>query len=837
MNGSYNGQSNIIIQQSNYINDSFCSGTDDEIPPISSNNSIQITSNGSGNDISFNINHVIQSGNHMNGNSILHQTHHNQNIYESSNSFHQSYHHISEYQDDTTIPSTSSSIGLQYTSVDSNPTSNGNIITLNSITNSQILHNSSSHQIILTSPKEESSTIVQKYETSGEIIPVNRNNNINGSLSIATSTYLEHHPNSILLSSNDIDNSNHHQVSDSNYVTTTSQSHISTGPTYYLETVKNSPIVSGPVNGNHVVYRTLTSICNNNQNMKHNSISSGRDNICFSLKNSNNNSIQHEGGQQSNLICNNCNIGNNFNSNTNLRPFNNNNNYEKIQQNINQDCERILKKNIHKITLKNNKNLERIEYVSFSPSDLNIIVSNNDGISQKISKSESIEKEMSGYIDDSQNVEKIIPTEDNNIGMIKNSNKKEKFSQSKVTTLDEDHKKQNMAKQQKLEAKRARQAEVARKRYHNLSEEEKKELNKKRTFAQKMKRQRDKEMMELDNILRQSNDIIEDPEINKILKSKKMRARWAEAARARYHRMTPEEKKTYNLKRRMKQLSSTVHENEEMTPEEKQKILQKNLKEQNAKKAEAARLRYHAMTDEEKRAYNKKRTEALRKKRDEEEKLLSIPVKNITKDTWEKAQKILTRNEKRAAAARLRYQKMTPEERRLYNRRKPKNHSSKNSEFGHSESLNDEQLSYDERSDKTFSMSSSIDCSLEENDVLLNIEKDVIRRTHIAKQTLIRQNNYNIQKKIEKRISNSNSNINNHSNYTSQIHQSCEDQLILNDLHPHSMSESDIVYSQDGFVQILPESLSIESNVLENYQSSPMSSQTYHHDESNLIDL
>lgn len=70
-------------------------------------------------------------------------------------------------------------------------------------------------------------------------------------------------------------------------------------------------------------------------------------------------------------------------------------------------------------------------------------------------------------------------------------------------------KKVTQEKKDKDEIKRAKQAEAARLRYHRLSAEEKRELNVKRTLAQKRKRQREKEMEELEEILRQTNDIQE----------------------------------------------------------------------------------------------------------------------------------------------------------------------------------------------------------------------------------------------------------------------------------------------------------------------------------------
>ncbi|VDN41734.1 unnamed protein product [Gongylonema pulchrum] len=98
--------------------------------------------------------------------------------------------------------------------------------------------------------------------------------------------------------------------------------------------------------------------------------------------------------------------------------------------------------------------------------------------------------------------------------------------------------------------------------------------------------------------------------------------------------------------------------------------LRQHIIEQNAKKAEAARLRYHRMTDEEKRLYNQRRTEAFRRRRVEEELLLSTPAGRISAEALNRAQQIMIRNAKRAEAARLRYQRMTPEQRRAYNQKR-----------------------------------------------------------------------------------------------------------------------------------------------------------------------
>ncbi|KHN83990.1 hypothetical protein Tcan_17256 [Toxocara canis] len=129
--------------------------------------------------------------------------------------------------------------------------------------------------------------------------------------------------------------------------------------------------------------------------------------------------------------------------------------------------------------------------------------------------------------------------------------------------------------------------------------------------------------------------------------------------------MTSEERRVYNQRRRLRQLGLQGTKKNLMDDEAvRQRILQ-----QNAKKAEAARLRYHRMTDEEKRIYNQRRTEAFRRRRIEEEILLSTPAGRISAEALNKAQQIMMRNAKRAEAARLRYRRMTPEQRKAYNLR------------------------------------------------------------------------------------------------------------------------------------------------------------------------
>uniref|UniRef100_A0A0N5B529 BZIP domain-containing protein n=1 Tax=Strongyloides papillosus TaxID=174720 RepID=A0A0N5B529_STREA len=161
--------------------------------------------------------------------------------------------------------------------------------------------------------------------------------------------------------------------------------------------------------------------------------------------------------------------------------------------------------------------------------------------------------------------------------------------------------------------------------------------------------QRAKEVEELEDILRKSNDIQRDVTISDIKKGKNQ--------------------KSPNSNRKKRLSLSTVEERAKekgLDPE----ALRIQIVQQNAKKAEAARMRYHRMNPEEKRIYNQRRTEAFRRRRMEEEMLLSTPAGRISQDALKKAQQIMMRNAKRAELARLRYHKMTPEERKAYNQRR-----------------------------------------------------------------------------------------------------------------------------------------------------------------------
>lgn len=196
---------------------------------------------------------------------------------------------------------------------------------------------------------------------------------------------------------------------------------------------------------------------------------------------------------------------------------------------------------------------------------------------------------------------------------------------------------------------------MARLRYQNLSTEEKKAVNSRRMLLRKRKRQREREMEELEAILRQSNDIEEDVVFIGDIREKRQRENRAKAARSRYQNMSMEERREYNQKRRLRQIVGGVPgENPNLDPHE-QEVLKMQIAQQNARKAELARQRYHRMSVEERKQYNKRRTESLRRRRIEEEELLATPAGQIDAESLHKAQQIMIRNAIRAEKARQRY--------------------------------------------------------------------------------------------------------------------------------------------------------------------------------------
>ncbi|KAK5974184.1 hypothetical protein GCK32_011728, partial [Trichostrongylus colubriformis] len=209
----------------------------------------------------------------------------------------------------------------------------------------------------------------------------------------------------------------------------------------------------------------------------------------------------------------------------------------------------------------------------------------------------------------------------------------------------------------------------------------------------------------------------------------------------RYARMTPEERRAHNNRRRMRQMQNALAAVKAAggtgDPIKDEEAVRAHIKAQNAKKAEAARQRYHRMSEEEKRIYNQRRTEAFRRRRMEEEMLLAMPIGRINGEALDRhkcsiyrAQQIVVRNAKRAEAARLRYQRMTPDQRKSYNQKRytPKRR----------------------RMEGMDSMLSSSGGSLtgsckKEEDALTAIERDVLKKTQQAQQAIMRQQRQAVQ--------------------------------------------------------------------------------------------
>ena len=101
-----------------------------------------------------------------------------------------------------------------------------------------------------------------------------------------------------------------------------------------------------------------------------------------------------------------------------------------------------------------------------------------------------------------------------------------------------------------------------------------------------------------------------------------------------------------------------------MTPEEVRRG------EIRVRKAYKQRERYHKMSAEQKAAYNRKRSENYRKKLAEEDRILSLTINEITDEMLEKGMEIFRKRALRAEKAKLRYRKLTAEQRKVYNSRR-----------------------------------------------------------------------------------------------------------------------------------------------------------------------
>uniref|UniRef100_A0AC34EZJ1 Uncharacterized protein n=1 Tax=Panagrolaimus sp. ES5 TaxID=591445 RepID=A0AC34EZJ1_9BILA len=191
------------------------------------------------------------------------------------------------------------------------------------------------------------------------------------------------------------------------------------------------------------------------------------------------------------------------------------------------------------------------------------------------------------------------------------------------------------------------------------------------------------------------------------------------------------------------------------------------FEEEKTSRTETARNRYHAMTEEERRLYNQKRASAFRKKRKEEEILLSTPPECSSPGRISRAQEIVVRNARRAEKARQRYQRMTVEERREYNQRRtvakkarrlaksqalreaavlgqhPRQPQQRQQQHArsrrHQQQLlqNPSQPSEPYVQQRTFD--NGINTDIVNEEALLMLERDVVRRTQVAQMALMKQ--------------------------------------------------------------------------------------------------
>ena len=101
----------------------------------------------------------------------------------------------------------------------------------------------------------------------------------------------------------------------------------------------------------------------------------------------------------------------------------------------------------------------------------------------------------------------------------------------------------------KSEAARLRRAERARQRYHNMTEEVRKEFNAKRSIALRRSRLRDEELCKLNEQAKQEGRILDLETQKAVTEALARRAKRAESARLKYQRMTAEERRAYNANR------------------------------------------------------------------------------------------------------------------------------------------------------------------------------------------------------------------------------------------------------------------------------------------------
>lgn len=101
----------------------------------------------------------------------------------------------------------------------------------------------------------------------------------------------------------------------------------------------------------------------------------------------------------------------------------------------------------------------------------------------------------------------------------------------------------------KSETARLRRAERARQRYHNMTEEVRREFNAKRSVALRRSRLRDEQLCKLNEEAKKEGRILDLETQKAVDEALARRAKRAESARLKYQRMTPEERRAYNANR------------------------------------------------------------------------------------------------------------------------------------------------------------------------------------------------------------------------------------------------------------------------------------------------
>lgn len=127
----------------------------------------------------------------------------------------------------------------------------------------------------------------------------------------------------------------------------------------------------------------------------------------------------------------------------------------------------------------------------------------------------------------------------------------------------------------------------------------------------------------------------------------------------KYHQMTEPERQEFNRRNRLSSYGINPRTTQLSFNDELQIV------EAKARQAAAAKEKYHRMTSEERKAFNKKRKQQRIQKKLEEEAIFSVPLEEATPEQQEKAQEIIEKKAKIAENLHARYEAKTKPERKL----------------------------------------------------------------------------------------------------------------------------------------------------------------------------